>query len=42
MVDIEEARKKSDELLEEFVRRCDQYNMTPERMREIWPYSERS
>ncbi|RYO15711.1 hypothetical protein AA0111_g11632 [Alternaria arborescens] len=42
MLDIEEARKKSDELLEEFVRRCDQYNMTPERMREIWPYSERS
>ncbi|CAN9388831.1 unnamed protein product [Alternaria alternata] len=41
MVDIEEARKKSDELLEEFVRRCDQYNMTPERMREIWLYLER-
>ncbi|KAL1799692.1 hypothetical protein ACET3X_000034 [Alternaria dauci] len=42
MMDVEEARKINEALLEEFVRRCDHFNMTPERMREIWPYQERS
>jgi hypothetical protein len=41
-VDFEMKRQQNTALLEEFVRKSSQYDMSPERMREIWPYLDRS
>ncbi|CAN9147239.1 unnamed protein product [Alternaria alternata] len=41
-VDFETKRQQNAALLEDFVRKSSQYGMSPERMREIWPYLGRS
>jgi hypothetical protein len=41
-VDFEIKRQQNTALLEEFARKSSQYDMSPERMREIWPYLDRS
>jgi hypothetical protein len=41
-VDFESKRQQNAALLGEFVRKSSQYDMSPERMREIWPYLDRS
>jgi len=40
-LDFAAKQQQNNELLEEFVRRSSEFDMTPEEMRRIWPYSER-
>ena len=42
MFDFAAKQKQNKELLEEFVRRSSEFGMTPEEMRRIWPYTDRS
>ncbi|CAN9147720.1 unnamed protein product [Alternaria alternata] len=41
-VDFEMKRQQNTALLEEFMRKGSQYDMSPERIKEIWPYLDRS
>ncbi|KAH6859108.1 hypothetical protein BKA58DRAFT_414728 [Alternaria rosae] len=41
-LDFSAKQQQNQELLEEFVRRSSEFGMTPEKMRSIWPYLDRS
>jgi len=41
-LDFSAKQQQDQELLEEFVRRSSEFGMTPEKMRSIWPYLDRS
>lgn len=41
-VDFKATQKQNEELLEEAMRRSEKYNKSPEEIRRIWPYVERS